>query len=149
MSFEVKLSMPKEFNDIKEWKDDMRSWPNILYGDIYNYLLHSKAVDGEEMKNFKSLQSYNYFMSGNVHEILHYVSGDKIYMKAEVRASQTANKVNNAYIICSKDGVIEMGWCTCMAGQGLSCSHVGAILWKIEYAVRNSMTGLAVTDESA
>jgi hypothetical protein len=35
-----------------------------MYGDIYNYLITSKAVDGEEMKNLKSLQSYNYFQSG-------------------------------------------------------------------------------------
>jgi hypothetical protein len=33
----------------------MRSWPNLMYGDIYNYLITSKAVDGEEMKNLKSL----------------------------------------------------------------------------------------------
>jgi hypothetical protein len=30
----------------------MRSWPNLMYGDIYNYLITSKAVDGEEMKNW-------------------------------------------------------------------------------------------------
>jgi hypothetical protein len=39
--------------------------------------------------------------------------------------------------------------CTCMAGLGLSCSHVGALLWKIEYAARNNMTGVSCTDETA
>lgn len=47
------------------------------------------------------------------------------------------------------DGVIEEGRCTCMAGQELSCSHVGAILWKVEHAVRNNMTGVCCTDETA
>ena len=93
------------------------------------------------MKNYKSLQSYNYFQSGNVDKILHYVGvNNRIYLKADVRASQTVNKVNETFVICTLDGVIEGGWCTCMTGQGLSCSHVGAILWKVEHAVRNNMT---------
>ena len=56
MASEAKSSIPKLFSEITEWIDDMRSWPNLMYGDIYNYLITSKAVDGEEMKNFKSLQ---------------------------------------------------------------------------------------------
>ncbi|CAC5394241.1 DDX58 [Mytilus coruscus] len=43
--------------------------------------------------------------------------------------------------MCTREGAVEQAWCTCMAGLGLSCSHVGALLWKIAYAVRNSMTG--------
>jgi hypothetical protein len=45
--------------------------------------------------------------------------------------------------------IVEKAWCTCMAGLGLSCSHVGALLWKIEYAARNNMTGVSCTDETA
>jgi len=102
MSSEVKSSMPSELKNVNNWTDDMRYWPNIMYGDIYNYLISSKAVDGAEMKNYKSLQSYNYFQSGNVDKILHYVGvNNRIYLKADVRASQTVNKVNetcNLYI---------------------------------------------------
>ena len=47
----VKSSMPAIFKEIKDWNDDMRSWPNLMYGDIYNYLIRSKTVDGETMKN--------------------------------------------------------------------------------------------------
>ena len=61
MASEAKSSIPKLFCEITEWIDDMRSWPNLMYGDIYNYIITSKAVGGEEMKNFKSLQSCNYF----------------------------------------------------------------------------------------
>jgi len=45
--------------------------------------------------------------------------------------------------------MIMNGWCSCMAGRGHSCSHIGAILWKIDHAVRNNLTGLACIDESA
>ena len=150
MASETKSSIPKLFCEITEWIDDMRSWPNLMYGDIYNYLITSKAVDGEEMKNFKSLQSYNYFQSGNVDRILHFVAPDNnIVLKANVRSSQTVSRTNDAYVVCTKEGTVEKAWCTCMAGLGLSCSHVGALLWKIEYAARNNMTGVSCTDETA
>lgn len=45
------ISSPK---DVKtdEWKDDIREWPQLEYGDIYNYMVLSRACDGEEMKNY-------------------------------------------------------------------------------------------------
>ncbi|VDI50461.1 Hypothetical predicted protein [Mytilus galloprovincialis] len=119
--------MPDIFKEIKDWNDDMRSWPNLMYGDIYNYLIRSKAVNGETMKNFKRLQSYNYFQSGNVDKILHFNATDnKIFMKASVRSSQTVSRLNDAYVMCTGEGAAEQAWCTCMAGLELSCSHVGA-----------------------
>ena len=39
MSSEVKSSMPSELKNVNNWTDDMRYWPNIMYGDIYNYLI--------------------------------------------------------------------------------------------------------------
>ena len=110
----------------------------------------SKAVNREEMKNFKSLQSYNYFQSGNVDRILHFVApGNNIVLKANIRSAQTVSRTIDAYVICTNEGTIEKAWCTCMAGLGLSCSHVEALLWKIEYAVRNKMTGVRCTDAAA
>ena len=125
---------PPGLDKINLWTDDMRIWPNVMYGDVFNYLILSQAVDGEAMKNYKSLESYNH---------------DKTFlMKAEVRSSQQ-NRQNVAYVHCKEDGTILQGWCKCMAGQCHSCSHVGAILWKMEYAVRNNLTGIACTDETA
>ena len=101
-----------------------------MYGDSFNYLMSSKAVDGTEMKNFKSLQ--NNFQSGNVDKVLHNILSDgEMYLKADVRAAQTVSTVNEAYVICSMDGTVEQGWCSCMAGQGLFCSHIGTVLWKV------------------
>lgn len=60
------------------------------------------------MKNYKSFQSYNYFQNGNVDNILYCVGvNNRIYLKADVRASQTVNKVNETFVICTWDGVIE------------------------------------------
>ena len=57
MASEAKSSIPKLFNEITEWIDDMRSWPNLMYGDIYNYLITSKAWGrNEKLQEFTKLQ---------------------------------------------------------------------------------------------
>ena len=38
--------------DISEWVDDMRRWPEIVYGNIFNYFVLSLGVDGSAMRNF-------------------------------------------------------------------------------------------------
>ncbi|VDI72302.1 Hypothetical predicted protein [Mytilus galloprovincialis] len=113
MSTVAKEWKPPGVDKVKTWIDDMRVWPNMMYGDIYNFLVESKAVDGE------------------------------------VRSSQTVSRTNEVFVLCNEDGSIVNGWCSCMAGQGHTCSHVGAVLWKIEHAVRNNLTGVACTDENA
>ena len=61
MTTNLKTLKPPDIDKIPTWIDGMRSWPNVMYGDIYNYLISSKAFDGQEIKNFKSLQNYDYF----------------------------------------------------------------------------------------
>jgi hypothetical protein len=51
-------------HNLRNWLDDIKQWPPITYGDIYNYLIESKSVDGKEMKSYKGLESFNYFQSG-------------------------------------------------------------------------------------
>ncbi|VDI39311.1 Hypothetical predicted protein [Mytilus galloprovincialis] len=150
-SFNLEEDQQKNGNlKVKTWIDDMRVWPNMMYGEIYNFLVESKAVDGQQMENFNSLQSFNYFQSGNVGVTTHYINNDKTIMfKGEVRSSLTVSRTNEVIVLCSEDGSIVNGWCSCMAGQGHTRSHVGAVLWKIEHAVRTNVTGVACTDENA
>ena len=58
-----------------------------------------------------------------------------------MRHSQRANDPpEGAWVICQTDGVVESGHCTCMAGLGEVCSHVGAILFYLESASRTRLT---------
>ena len=41
---------------------------------------------------------------------------------------------------------VETAHCTCMAGLGESCSHIGALLFKLEGAARAGFTKKACTD---
>lgn len=66
------ISSPK---DVKpdELKDDIRKWPHGSIREIYNYLILSRAFNGEKVKNYKSLDSYIYFKGGSVRNIQHFV----------------------------------------------------------------------------
>jgi hypothetical protein len=90
MTSEITDWKPPGVDKITTWTDDMGIWPIVMYGDVYSILINSKAVDGQEMKNFKSLQSYNYFQSGNVSAVTHHVYQDEtVMLKSDVRSSQT------------------------------------------------------------
>ena len=58
-----KLQHPDE---IGNWTDDTKYWPSITLQEITIYLIVSKAVDGQEMRNHRFLDSYNYFQSGSI-----------------------------------------------------------------------------------
>ncbi len=46
----LKLSHP---SSLLRWVDDIKKWPELSYGDIFNYFVLSEGVDGAAMKNFK------------------------------------------------------------------------------------------------
>ena len=49
-------SFPRPPN-IADWIDDMRQWPDVSYGNIFNYCVLSVGVSGEEMSNFKGFKA--------------------------------------------------------------------------------------------
>ena len=69
-------------------------------------------------------------------------------LKAEVMPSQRLN--DNPHMpwvaINLKGPSVETVHCTCMAGFGESCSHIGALLFKLEAAIRAGFTKNACTD---
>ncbi|XP_065919203.1 uncharacterized protein [Dysidea avara] len=126
----------------EEWRDDVTEWPTVLYGDVYNYLIESKGrYTQESLRAFKSLEAYNYFISGHVRTVLFYEPSRQskfCILVAEVNPSQKSpSETHKAWIIVQKeDGQVMTGHCTCKAGRGEVCSHVAAILFKVETACR-------------
>lgn len=54
----------------KEWRDDPDIFPDVTYPDIVNYLVFQQSVYSlEDLKAYKSLESYNYFINGWVKEV--------------------------------------------------------------------------------
>ena len=75
------------------WKNDPKILPHIEYPDIVNYCVYSKsAYTLDQLKSYKSLDSYNQFISGWVSQLQSFVASDKVIVRANVKHSQSANK---------------------------------------------------------
>lgn len=55
--------------EILSWSEDPQILPKITYPDIVNYLIFSPSpYTMDDLKSYKSLEAYNYFVSGWVRE---------------------------------------------------------------------------------
>ena len=108
------------------------------YADIVVYLLYTTSfVTLEEVKNFKLLQSYKYFTAGWVIDHRWKVFNEACLIIGKVNHSYAMSSTPlNPWIIVKNSGTVVCGHCTCMAGLGEACSHIGALLYWIEYTVR-------------
>ena len=53
-----------------EWSQDKSMWPELDYFDIVNYLVYSLShYTMDEMRSYKSMDAYNYFVHGWVHDV--------------------------------------------------------------------------------
>lgn len=106
------------------WMDCPHQWPPVQYGDIYNYLINTPGLyTAEAMKAYKSLDGYNFFVSGHVGQIMYYVNENMktvCLMKCAVMPSQkmTTKKGRHQVWICldKKQGYVVSAHCTCKAG---------------------------------
>ena len=124
--------------------------PPVTNMDIVSYLLltHSYYTK-EQMKAFKSLDSYKYFESGFVLKVGTKIINDLYIVVGQVKHSQRANlKPLDVWVIVAADGSISTAHCSCMAGLSEVCSHVGAILFAAEYATKIK-EGISCTDIKA
>ena len=71
------------------------------------------------MKNYKSLEAHNFFLSGWVHTVVHMKidQSDNILLKAHVRPSKGANyQPHHPCVTLSTEVTVLVGHCDCMAG---------------------------------
>ena len=67
---------------------------------------------------------------------------------ADVRPSyRVTEQPHHPWVAVSRDAKVLTAHCDCMAGLGETCSHIAAVLFKIEAAVRLGYTSVACTDE--
>ncbi|KAH9383376.1 hypothetical protein HPB48_024595 [Haemaphysalis longicornis] len=121
-----------------ELTDDVWKFPSVDRADISDYLIHSTSfITREQLKSYKSLESHNYLTSGFVHPPKVKVIGDSnVVVVTKVRHSQSfREKLLTAWQLQKPDGEVVYAHCTCMAGCGEVCSHVGAALFYLEAVV--------------
>ena len=118
-----------------EWYE----WPEVTYADIYNFLINTTSYcTHEQLKAFKSLDGYNFFVNGwvtNVTVILsRQINKTKIFIvmslvKHSQRLSASPLKV---WVAAKQQGEVLYAHCTCMADLGEACSHISALLFALE-----------------
>ena len=69
---EVEIVLPDPYSiPASRWICNPRQLPLLQHPSIYNYLIRTPGpFTGEALQAYKSLDAYNYFISGHVHEVL-------------------------------------------------------------------------------
>ena len=143
----------------------MSKWSDVEFCDVYTYLIDTKGVyTDESLRVCKSLEVYTYYENGHVCTVYHLsTSGHYSIFKANVNPSQSSpDSYHEACVACEENGSVKTGHCTWMAGYvhfccmcskhciissslGEVCSHVAALLFKIDAANRLGYTRLSKT----
>ena len=106
--------LPKEQYSIEAFSD----WPDVNYIDIVNYLIfETSAFTQQQLKNYKSLEAYRFFIDGWIKETLHKSTNGRHIILTKVNHSMRVHEKPLRPWVCVKDdGVIESAHCNCMAG---------------------------------
>ena len=98
----------------------------------------------KDFKNYRSLVSYDRFVSGWVRnvETYKYIFCDTKSMTYYVvhgrvnHSQRLSESPLQAWFICGEEGNVITAHCNCMAGLGETCSHLAAMMFFVEAAVR-------------
>ena len=83
-----------------------------------NLSRYSKLLTYDEMKAYKTLKSYTYFISGFVLEVSHLKENNHNLFMEKVKHSQRMNETPcRPWVIVNPNGTVTSVHCTCMAGQ--------------------------------
>ena len=125
--------------------ESIRKWPDVSFADIFCFLInYPSQFSSGSLKAYKSLESYNYVTSGLVSKVrVKKIIENNFLIVAKVRhgQSQFTKKPEDSWLGIKSDSSIINAHCTCMAGVGEACSHVGAVMFYLmltsEYNKRN------------
>ena len=107
--------------------------PPIEATDLLSYLiLETSFYTKQQFKTFKSLEAYNFTVSGFITSIQGCIVSGK-HVAGKVRHSQRMNDpLISVWVITEKDGTVNSAHCLgCKAGLAESCSHVASVLFYI------------------
>ena len=120
---------------VNEKNFDPDRLPPLQSIDLVSFLvLETSFYTQNQFKAFRSLEAYNYMVSGFVQSVQGDIIGGKYVVIGKVRHSQKLNDpCAPVWIIVTKDGTVLSAHCRgCMAGLGECCSHVACVLFYLE-----------------
>lgn len=147
--FKLGIEDPLQLHETS-WNQNLTSWPNINLGHIFHYILISKAFDTSYIGQYKARKAYSYLMSSHVHQVLTYYPPnlkDHVILKSSVTPSmKLSDKPWEQWILCSKYSGVVSAYCQCTAGFSNCCSHVIAVLYKVQFANDKGYTSPTCTE---
>ncbi|XP_077506935.1 uncharacterized protein LOC144116122 [Amblyomma americanum] len=111
--------------------------PSTTHVYIINYLVLSTSyVSHEQMRAYKSLEAHNHFTSGRLKSVTAIECHRMVIFSQVIHSQRLREAPLKVWVLVEPDGAIVKAHCTCMAGAGEACSHIGATLFTVETAVR-------------
>ena len=107
---------------------------SVLEGFHCNYLILTPGVTHEQLKEFKSMEGYNFYINGKVSGInVTKLQSNNFLFTALIKDSQALSAPSlRVWIDIKQCGVVIYAHCTCIAGAGEACAHIGALLFTVE-----------------
>ncbi|XP_034066573.1 uncharacterized protein LOC117542824 isoform X4 [Gymnodraco acuticeps] len=133
-----------------DFSRDLSDLPAVEAMDITSYLvLHTSYYTASQMKAYKSMEAFNYFVCGWVNDLGTKTALNKCRLVfARVNHSQRSGETPlKTWIVAKEDGEVVTAHCNCMAGLSESCSHVGAVLFAIKAGVKMRETASCTTEK--
>ncbi|KAJ8917000.1 hypothetical protein NQ315_012916, partial [Exocentrus adspersus] len=132
----------------KDISYDPKNFPPVTNMDLVSYLvLTTSYYTKQQMKAYKSLNAFiKFFQAGFVTKWGVVKINNFALILAKVKHSQHFSEPPvQVWVICTTNGSIESTHCTCMDGAGEVCSHVGAVLYALEF-INSSRNSTSCTD---
>ena len=117
-----------------EWYE----WPDVTYADIYNFLINTTSYcTHEQLKAYKSLDGYNFFVNGwvtDINVISSQVTRSKVFILTSLvkHSQQLTAPPLQVWVATKQQGEVLCAHCSCMVGLGEACSHIAALLFAAE-----------------
>jgi len=120
-----------------KWEENVLTWPNVNEGKAFSFILQNKTVETEYIGRNKDEKAYSFYESGFVGCLYSYCLPDqrnKVFIKGDMTPStKVRDRPHNTWILFDSNSILTI-WCTCVAGTSLCCSHILAVLYKINVA---------------
>lgn len=102
------------------FNEEQRLYPQVTWPELHDYLINTPGLFiRERLKAYKSLEAYNYFISGKVTKVKvcqPRKAPSVRLLLGRVTAGQKESKAYDVWVVAEQSGPILSAHCTCVAG---------------------------------
>ena len=101
-------SLPDRCN-LKGWENNPSLWPDVVFGNIYTYLIETPGIyTKESLKAFKLSEVYQFFVSGYLKPLWYHAVGENVsycFIKRKVIPSQRTTRHTRLGFVLAKGSI--------------------------------------------